>query len=51
MENVRRYQQEHPYAIGLNSGVEENLREWCEQGFVLVDRCVSVSKTLWRQSY
>ena len=51
MDNVRGYQEEHPYIVGLKSRVEANLREWCEEEFVLVESCVSVSKTLWRQSY
>ena len=51
MDYVRRDQEEHPYVVGLKSGIEANLREWCEQQFVLVESCVSVSKTLCRQSY
>ena len=51
MDHVRRDQGEHPYAVGLKSGIKANLREWCEQEFVIVESCVSVSNTLWRQIY
>ena len=51
MDHVRRDQVKHPYAIGLKYGIEENMREWCGQEFVRFESCVSVSKTLWRQSY
>ena len=49
MDHARRYQEEHPYYVGLKFGIEENLRQWCEKEFVLFESCVSVSKTLWRQ--
>ena len=31
MDHVRRDQEEHPYAIGLKSGIEENLCECVEK--------------------
>ena len=31
MEFVKGDQGEHPYAIGLNSNIEEKLSEYCEQ--------------------
>ena len=49
MNHVRGDQEEHPYVVGLKSGIEANVIEWCEKEFVLVESCVSVSKTLWRQ--
>ena len=40
MDYVRGYQEEHPYVVGLKSGIEENLREYYEQEFVFVgNRC------------
>ena len=30
MDHVKREKEENPYAIGLNSGIEGNLREFCE---------------------
>ena len=51
MDYVRRDQVEHPYVVGLKYGIEENLREWCEQDFVIFESYVSVLNTLWRQRY
>ena len=40
MDNVKRDQEEHPYAVGLKFGIEENLRVCCEKDFVFVgSRC------------
>ena len=31
MDYVRRDQEEHPYVVGLNSGIDAKLKECCEQ--------------------
>ena len=36
MDYVKRYQEEHPYVVGLKSGIEEKLSE-----FVCKELCVS----------
>ena len=36
MDHVRRDQVEHPYAVGLKSGIEANMKEWHGKEFVKV---------------
>ena len=31
MDHVKGDQEEHPYVVGLKSGIEENMRECCEK--------------------
>ena len=41
MDHVRGDQEENPYAVGLKSGIKENLRECCENEFPFVSsRCL-----------
>ena len=42
MDHVKGDQVDHPYDVALKSSIEENLREWCEKEFVIVESCVSV---------
>ena len=52
MDYVRGDQEENPYVVELNSGIEEKLSEFVEQRVLSEWRSlVCVSNTLGRQSY
>ena len=50
MDYVRGYQEEHPYAVGLKSGIEEKLSEFvCKDLCVSVECCECVVRPLWKR--
>ena len=46
MDYVRGDQEEHPYVVGLNFGIEAKLSEFLWKELVWVSSVVSVSKTI-----
>ena len=51
MDYVKRDQEEHPYAIGLNYGIDEKLSEFvCNELCVSVDCCECVVRPLWKKN-
>ena len=49
MDYVKRGQEEHPYAIGLKSGIDETLSEFvCNELCVSVECCECVVRPLWK---
>ena len=48
MDYVEGDQEEHPYVVGLKSGIEEKLSEFmCKELCVSVECCECVVRTLW----
>ena len=46
---MRRDREEHPYAVGLKSSIEEKLSEFvCKEICVSVESCECVVRTLWK---
>ena len=49
MDYARVDQEEHPYVVGLKSGIEEKLSEFeCKELCVSVECCECVVRPLWK---